>query len=546
MFYLNDGGKELWQWDTNRILVVEDSSIVEVHFANKSMSKSLVRQVKQEAENRVVSIPNILLQDFLDIKVYAFDGEATKHEKVFKVRKRPKPENYVYTETDVIRIETVVQNAIAEAVKEVDEFITPRLAYDYVITTQEEFMNLSIYRGRIYVDTDLNIVDGSYILNFYGSELVFNPNKLITVGDIFSTSTWLSINGQNSATIKDLRVNVCIYATIDINNFVKADNVIMNIDTSLSSASFKNCKHLSNCTASSFNNCDFIDNCTIYCGRDAGRVTNCNFICGIRSINIDGSKNEISSFYNCKYISNVECDSTYENCLYVDAATCKGFVTEDNIGAVQKITTNGSFATLSPLLAPETAASYDTIPKVARNTSKNNTKVDYITATNGIGGSTIPIRCPDGSLQSNCVEGGEYTTDNTLVNLAYLTSALSKLQEATILGEDIPSSQSWDDAISKQDYGLYFVKGEDVTIEYTANNELQSCTGGFHFIIKYNNGVERIIHIYPKEISIAMGIKVPSITSFDGLLASDIKITNGSTQYGCRVVKMKMKNIQGE
>jgi hypothetical protein len=319
MFYLQDKSKELWQWDSNRTLIVDNSSIVEVHFSNKSMSHALVCQVRKENNTHIVDIPNILLQSFLDIKAYAFDGNATKHEKIFTVKKKPRPDNYIYTETQLLSVKEIAKEEADKAIKE-----------------------------------------------------------------------------------------------------------------------------------------------------------------------------SVTSFM------------------------------------------------------PSSPAAFERVPRILRDTYGADTEIDYLTITAGAGGGTVPIRDPDGSMRAKYNKNGPNTTDDTLINQLGLNDALNLINQATIQGFDIPASQSWDDAISKQDYGLYFVKGEDITVEYTANNELQRCTGSFHFIIKYNNDAERIIHIYPKDISIAMGIKIPSITSFDGLLASNIKISNGSTQYGCRVVKMKMKNIQGE
>lgn len=165
-------------------------------------------------------------------------------------------------------------------------------------------------------------------------------------------------------------------------------------------------------------------------------------------------------------------------------------------------------------------------------------QVEYISCTPGVGGSTIPQRDPDGSMRAIYTKNGEYTTDHTLINQGALNAALAELMLATIHGSDIAKGNSLDNAIAQTDYGLFFIKGESITVSYTANGASQNMSGDFHFILKYNAGGDRIIHMYPKSI-----LGVPSITSFDGELASGIKISNGSSQYGCRVVKMKMKNI---
>lgn len=101
IFELVDGRKLLYQWDLNRKLHVNDKSIKEVHFCNRTGECSLVVEVVDEMAN----IPNILLQSSFDIRVFGYDGEATLHEEVFKVKTRTKPAGYVYTETEVLRYE---------------------------------------------------------------------------------------------------------------------------------------------------------------------------------------------------------------------------------------------------------------------------------------------------------------------------------------------------------------------------------------------------------------------------------------------------------
>lgn len=114
MFSLNDGRKELFQWDLDRVIIVSDGSIDEVHFANKTMSKSLSCKVYQEGERFLAKIPNILLQTHWDITAYGFDNNYTKHMKVFPVRKRPKPDEYIYTETDLYTVKDAVDEYLKE------------------------------------------------------------------------------------------------------------------------------------------------------------------------------------------------------------------------------------------------------------------------------------------------------------------------------------------------------------------------------------------------------------------------------------------------
>ena len=96
MLTLNDGRSELWQWDTGRTLTV-DTDCSQVHFSNKVFGRSIDVNVA----DGVAIIPDILLQTDKDLIVWAFSGTAengyTKISKTFKVNRRNKPADYVFT-----------------------------------------------------------------------------------------------------------------------------------------------------------------------------------------------------------------------------------------------------------------------------------------------------------------------------------------------------------------------------------------------------------------------------------------------------------------
>lgn len=108
MFKIEDGREHFYQWDLNRKLIVQDASIKEVHFCNRTDTCSYVVEVIEGLAN----VPNILLQDNFKIKVYGYDGEATMHSATFVVNTRSKPENYVYTETEIKRWEALEERVI--------------------------------------------------------------------------------------------------------------------------------------------------------------------------------------------------------------------------------------------------------------------------------------------------------------------------------------------------------------------------------------------------------------------------------------------------
>lgn len=115
MLTLNDGRSELWQWDTGRILTV-DADCSQVHFSNKVFGRS----IDVDVVNGTAVIPDILLQTDKDLNVWAFVGTAdngyTKINKTFKVNRRNKPADYVFTPVEQTTISEIA--AIAQSVRD--------------------------------------------------------------------------------------------------------------------------------------------------------------------------------------------------------------------------------------------------------------------------------------------------------------------------------------------------------------------------------------------------------------------------------------------
>lgn len=110
MFEILGGRKSFFQWDINQKLIIYDDSITEVHFCNKSDDCALVCEVNNYEEGlSVVSVPNILLQDCRDIRVYGVAADHTEHYARFAVISRSKPADYIYTETEVKNWEELLE-----------------------------------------------------------------------------------------------------------------------------------------------------------------------------------------------------------------------------------------------------------------------------------------------------------------------------------------------------------------------------------------------------------------------------------------------------
>lgn len=108
MLTLNDGRSELWQWDTGRTLAV-DADCSQVHFSNKVFGRS----IDVDVTDGVAIIPDILLQTDNDLNVWAFVGTAdngyTKISKTFKVNRRNKPADYVFTPPEQTTLSELVE-----------------------------------------------------------------------------------------------------------------------------------------------------------------------------------------------------------------------------------------------------------------------------------------------------------------------------------------------------------------------------------------------------------------------------------------------------
>ena len=153
MFKILDGRDELFQWDINRQIIVSDASIDAVHYSNRTDDSALVVEVKEKNGLRVADIPNILLQESWDINVYGYcDGYYTKQAARIKVNPRTKPESYVYTETEVLNYNTVmekidrVENNIGGAVQ------------DY-LNKNPVVVDLSNYYTKSQVDAAIDAVE---------------------------------------------------------------------------------------------------------------------------------------------------------------------------------------------------------------------------------------------------------------------------------------------------------------------------------------------------------------------------------------------------
>lgn len=97
-------GSPLYQWDRNRRLEIDSKDIgtnFEIHCCHKDDDDILTVEPIIEGDTVVVNIPNILLQKSGFLRVYVVSDGDTVYDSSFYIIARPKPADYVYTETEV-------------------------------------------------------------------------------------------------------------------------------------------------------------------------------------------------------------------------------------------------------------------------------------------------------------------------------------------------------------------------------------------------------------------------------------------------------------
>lgn len=197
MFKIYDDDREcFYQWDLNQKLVVEDPTVTEVHFSNRTDGCSLVVEVHNEDGLRIANVPNILLQSDLTIRVYAYATDHTLLEKRFIINARSKPADYIYTETEVKSFEALEKRieetyiAKQEVDTEVDTFSNNPIA-NYAITRYVEALNTQIISGETTVGRALQDLNGNDITLTYATKesvipkiSLWQPNTYYEVGSV--------------------------------------------------------------------------------------------------------------------------------------------------------------------------------------------------------------------------------------------------------------------------------------------------------------------------------------------------------------------------
>ena len=182
-------GTELNQWDTGRSVKVTEAS--HVHFANQGDSKAVI----MELANSQALIPNYLLQTGKQLCVYAVKDGVTIESKMFSVKKRERPENYVYDDDQrnyIYELITSAESAAAEANEAADR--ANKAASSWLMIGDAKGESVSFSDAMTQPFAGLRIFGKT---TQDGTPTPDSPVDLVSVGD--SGSITVNVAGTNDA-----------------------------------------------------------------------------------------------------------------------------------------------------------------------------------------------------------------------------------------------------------------------------------------------------------------------------------------------------------
>ena len=153
MLKIKDGRKHFYQWEINQKLVVGNAAKF-VHYYNGIDENALVVDVV----DGFADVPNIYLTENWTIHAFAFDGEKVIGAAAFEVVPRAKPDDYVYSQTEV------------KTWEQLDEKIDTLVGFD-----------LSDYYTKEEVDAAIDNVSSVDFSNYYTKDEVDSKIENIDV-----------------------------------------------------------------------------------------------------------------------------------------------------------------------------------------------------------------------------------------------------------------------------------------------------------------------------------------------------------------------------
>lgn len=139
-------GSALYQWEIGRKIRIDASvgnRAVEVQFAHPGDKEALSVIPKEENGIIVAEVPNIMLQSADKLLVFLVEMdencvETTRHS-VFHVVNRPKPADYLYTETEILSYRTLEQR--------IDQIEKNGVSDEQIATAVEKYLDKNPSQG---------------------------------------------------------------------------------------------------------------------------------------------------------------------------------------------------------------------------------------------------------------------------------------------------------------------------------------------------------------------------------------------------------------
>ena len=194
----NTSKKQLFQWDMNQRFIVNYPLITQAHFCVSIKEEPLSCEVFEEDGILLVNIPNIILQKAGKYRVYAYCEDSTLEYMQFEVEARPKPADYLYTETEIITVDKLIRDNIVALEGNIDalegniDALKDRMEIveGYAVALEG---NIDALKDRMEI-VELQQSSADNLLNEHAAHLEVHDNTLS--GHEFTLSM---LSGENAA-----------------------------------------------------------------------------------------------------------------------------------------------------------------------------------------------------------------------------------------------------------------------------------------------------------------------------------------------------------
>lgn len=154
----------LHQWDSGRKVKLTgfDKDCSEVHFAREGSCKALVVEPVTVDDDLLADIPNQLLTEGGRLYVYTWKDGRTVSDMAFTVHSRAKPEDYVFTETEVKSFKELGESLRKEIEDRLNEITFDAVSYEK-LSDLPMINNVEIKGNKTLGDYGLTVSTSEFI-----------------------------------------------------------------------------------------------------------------------------------------------------------------------------------------------------------------------------------------------------------------------------------------------------------------------------------------------------------------------------------------------